>query len=266
MTITRASLLAVLLVLTAAPPARAKVKHVKVRTISGSVSVTGSAKATRVTGTGTMQVEGDLVEVSARSDDVSIVVPAGVTLETRTKSGAVTVTGVRGPLNHRSVSGDLELDGGRGGLDVRCVSCTVRVKGLTGRARIKTVSGDIVLGGKLADISASTISGDISLDSLVGSSSSKVRTTSGEVSLRGSLGKGARLKVHAHSGDVQAVLRAPAGARFALRSFSGALIVRPGARAKVQRHEKSASGQMGRGGASLELSSFSGDIDLKLRE
>jgi DUF4097 and DUF4098 domain-containing protein YvlB len=265
---TRAVVTWSILLLAASEPAAARIERVKVRSLSGDVRVTGSTKAKRVTGTGPIVIKergGEVKVVGTDPDDpVTLTVPSGVELDVKTRSGDISISGVTGAVRVRSVSSRLRVKGARG-VDVKSVSGSVRLEQVTGRLRVKTVSGTIRASGKLSEIDVTTVSGSVTLDQLAGPG--KVRTTSGEVKLSGTLGKGARARIRSHSGHVTARLRVPAGAEYAMRSYSGDLELKPGSKAKTRRiEERRAEGAVGKGGASLELSTFSGDITLHLRE
>lgn len=254
--------------LAVAEPAAARPVRVKVRSISGQVQVTGSTKAKQVTGTGPIVIKdrGDEVKVVGTSSDdpVRLTVPAGVELEIKTRSGDISVSGVTGPVRLRTVSATLRIKGARG-VDVKSVSGSVYLEQAHGRLRVKTVSGTVRATGKLTEIDVTSVSGGITLDQLAGPG--EVRTTSGEVKVTGTLGKGVKAKLRSHSGDITARLKVPAGAEYAMKTYSGDLELKPGSKAKVRRsEERRTEGTFGKGGASLNLSTFSGDITLHLRE
>lgn len=255
------------LLLLASSAAGAPAPKVTIRGVSGEITVTGSASARQVTGSGRIERDGDEVEVrgSMPQDDLVVTVPAGAEVTAKTASGRIRVTGVKGSVTCKTANGDVTVEGaGRGKVTVKSVSGRVRVSGASGELVIKTVSGDVKALGRPTAVKITSVSGKVELDRLTGKGG-VVKTTSGRVSLRGALAADGRVKVRSHSGHVSVSLAVPQGARYDLRSFSGSVALARTAKGAPASLGSRAEGSVGKGRARIKLATFSGNITLRLR-
>ncbi|MCC6172204.1 MAG: DUF4097 family beta strand repeat protein [Gammaproteobacteria bacterium] len=197
---------------------------------------------------------------------LQIRMPAASRLEVSTVSADVQTRGIAGAQRVSSVSGDLALDAADAPLEVKTVSGDVllRGSGRAGKARVSSVSGDLRterLGGELE---ATTVSGDQRL--VLGALRSlRLRSTSGDVELRGAPQRGATLEVESVSGDLTLALQAAAGFELDAESFSGEISTCYGARgasAGAVGPGKVLRSRRGEGGARLRLKTMSGEISV----
>jgi DUF4097 and DUF4098 domain-containing protein YvlB len=223
-------------------PAR---KAVSVRTTSGEVEVSGVQGAVAVnTSSGTVRVGGRpaTVEVSTRSGDVAVDVESE-RVRTQTISGDVRVDGeVRGGVEVQSVSGEVQIPARVGTLRAQAVSGSVTAPSVAGRVEVQTVSGDIRL-------SSPRLRGEVG-------------TVSGDVFLSGGLDRGGVTTVSTHSGEIEMALSRGTGAEVQFNTYSGDMVLDlDGARlTRSSRREREVL--VGRGGARVELRTFSGDVKL----
>jgi hypothetical protein len=157
--------------------------------------------------------------------DYNVQLPAGTTVDVRSVSGTIKVSGITGAVRAetvsgsisatgtprleqaKSVSGDVEVNDVSGAGDVRVgsVSGRLRARGLRGRSLdLGTVSGDLTLS-------------DVSLDRL------GVRSVSGNVGYTGRLTKAGRFEFNSHSGTVRLALSDAVGFDLTAGTFSGAI-------------------------------------------
>lgn len=188
------------------------------------------------------------LEVESVSADQDIAGIEAASLDVSTVSGDLRIAASAREARIESVSGDQELEVATASLRAESVSGDIRLSGqVSGQVHAEAVSGDIeVKAGQLDGFSASTVSGDIDLDA--------------------ALAAGARLRIEALSGDVTVTLPRATSARFSASSFSG------GIDSDVGKVEKASHGpgtsldaRTGEGDAQVELETFSGEIELRLR-
>lgn len=216
-------------------------------------------------------------EHTARNDRVSVdytvTVPSSASLEVKSVSGHVKVSGVTGPVRAesvsgnvttagtprleaaKSVSGDVDLTdaGTDADLTAGSVSGTVRAKGLKARALdLGSVSGDVMLT-------------DVTCDRL------GAKSISGNIEFSGTLARSGRYSVNTHSGSVRLMLSDSIGFELTASTFSGSIrselpLTIGGDRdrgADSRRrgvNNRSVRATFGDGSAALTVRTFSGDI------
>ena len=94
---------------------------------------------------------------------VTVRVPAGSSVATRTGSAATTLTGELAELRLTSGSGDVEVEQATGPVTVESGSGDVRLHHVGGDLRVKSGSGDVGVGEAHGNTSVSTGSGDVHL-------------------------------------------------------------------------------------------------------
>jgi DUF4097 and DUF4098 domain-containing protein YvlB len=209
------------------------------------------------------------------SVDYTVQVPAGATVDVKSISGNVTVTGVQGVVHAETVSGALAASS-------------------TPKLTAKTVSGDMELisAPADADLAATTISGNIRAKGLkirtldLGSVSGDfaltdvacdrlgVKSVSGSVEFAGTLSKSGRYEINSHSGNVRLSLSGNTGFELNANSFSGSIrsdfpVTLGPTSERTDRGRRgpghSTHAVFGDGSATLNLRTFSGDIILSKR-
>jgi rhodanese-related sulfurtransferase/DUF4097 and DUF4098 domain-containing protein YvlB len=132
-------------------------------------------------------------QVSARSADVVVKVPASAALELRTSFGEVKVVGIAGDVDAKSDSGSVAASGGKGALrlasdfgdvtvdgqntavTVTTKSGSVKVTGAKGPLDISSHFGTVDINGAAEKVVAHSMSGDVTVKDAAGS----VQATSG---------------------------------------------------------------------------------------
>jgi DUF4097 and DUF4098 domain-containing protein YvlB len=197
--------------------------------------------------------------------DLDIRVPEGSDLDITTTSADVETSNLTGPQRVNTVSGAIRSDFAKD-FEGKTVSGDMRLRGdgKVGEVRLETISGDVILERASGELDAETTSGDLFLDIRDGTMV-RMRTTSGDLSLRGTLQKEATVFAETISGDVTMRVKPPAGFDYEAVSFSGDLGNCFGKQAeRANRHGpgKRLLGSTGEGQARLRVKSMSGDIAL----
>ncbi len=212
--------------------------QVEVSNTSGSVVVTGWDRSE-------VEVTGELGEGSERlvfetsgkhtrikvvlpkrgssdDSDLYIKVPAGSSLAVITVSADIQVQGVHGAQRLQAVSADIETEAATEDVECKTVSgdITVAGQGKRGLITLTTVSGDAQVHNVAGEVNGNTVSGNLEF-ALGETSRSRMRSTSGDLALKGKLAADARLDFESISGDVRVDFVGKPNAEFDISSFNG---------------------------------------------
>jgi DUF4097 and DUF4098 domain-containing protein YvlB len=196
--------------------------------------------------------------------DLHLKVPAGAHVHVTSTSADITASGLQAPVELKSVSGDLHAVDLRGGLDAATTSGDIAIDAAVGDVDAHSVSGDLRLTAPHGKVSLRSVSGELAI---AGGTLTELQaqTVSGDLRLHDTvLGKSAIVSAQSTSGDVHLELAAGAGYTAHLKSFSGDIIARC-ASGTVQESgdRKSRTWVCGDGSASLDITSFSGDVTVE---
>lgn len=257
--------------------------QVEVSNVSGAVIVTGwnrsEVEVTGELGEGTERLEfgatGKVTRIKVilpdrahNVDDTDLVirVPAGSSLSVNTVSADIRVRDVTGAQRLQSVSADIDTAVAVEDVECKTVSGDVRVTGNGQRAllNITTVSGDATATRVAGEVNANTVSGNLSF-AAGETSRSRLRSTSGDLTLAGKLASDARLDVESMNGDVRLDFAKPVDAEFDVSSFNGE--IRNCFGPKAVRTSEYAPGRElhfreGRGSGRVRIKTFNGDISV----
>ena len=263
-------------------PAEAAGK-VEISNTAGSVTVTGwnrnEVEVTGELGDGSERLEfsgtGGLTRIKVilpnRSygvdgTDLVVKVPAGSALTVNTVSADLRVAGVHGAQRLQSVSGDVGTQAVTEDVECKTVSGNVTVNGTgqRGLLTVTTVSGDATLARVAGEVNGNTVSGNFAI-SAGDTSRSRLRSTSGDLGLKGRLDADARIDFESISGDVRLDLAPPVGAEFEVTSFNGE--IRNCFGPKPVRTSEYAPGtelrfREGQGTARVRIKTLNGDIGI----
>jgi DUF4097 and DUF4098 domain-containing protein YvlB len=202
---------------------------------------------------------GDRISVSV---DYKVWVPDQATVELKSVSGDVTVASLGGMAKIDCVSGNVTLRGAAG-VEVKLVSGDLEVENIAGDAFIKAVSGNIDVTKIKGSIEADAVSGDIELRDVSEAQTVDVKTVSGNVTYVGDIKAGGRYELKTHSGDVRMTIPADSAFDFEANTFSGDIDSDFEIKVVGKISQKEIRGTVGKGGATITLKSFSGNVDLK---
>jgi len=209
------------------------------------------------------------------SVDYTVVVPDGASVDLKSISGGVTVTGVKGSVRVQSVSGDVTATGTLRVEFAKTVSGDVNLSGISfdGDLTASSISGNVrATGLKARSLDVNTVSGDVSLRDAA-CERVNARSISGGIEYSGSLERNGRYDVNSHSGGVRFTLAGTTGFELNATSFSGGIRsdfpltvggernpdIRPGRRQRRGPGD-SLQASFGDGSARLTLRTFSGGI------
>jgi len=198
---------------------------------------------------------------------VEIMVPAGTRVQASSASGDIRITGTDGEVEAESASGSIEVVGATDQITVHTVSGDVQATKLRGRARLGTTSGTLEAKDITGEVTAGTVSGDVTLEN-VKSSHVSAETVSGSVTYAGSIDPAGSYEFSTHSGDVRLEIPEGAAAGLSLETFSGhissafPITLQPGDISSSARRGKKTEFTIGKGGARITASTFSGDITI----
>ena len=203
---------------------------------------------------------GDSLDVSV---DYKLWVPSGASVEVQSVSGDVDLESLGGAVKAKVVSGSIALRKAASGADLTTVSGDLTLEDVTGNAYLKTVSGNIEAARVKGSIEAESVSGEIKMREVSGASVVNAKTLSGNVEYLGGLEAGGRYILKSHSGDVRMSLPADAAFSFGAETFSGGVESDFKIEVSGKISPREVHGTINGGGAEVQLSTFSGSIDLK---
>jgi DUF4097 and DUF4098 domain-containing protein YvlB len=202
---------------------------------------------------------GDRISVSV---DYKVWVPDQAAVDLNSVSGDVTVAAIGGKAKVTCVSGDVKL-AGAAGAEITLTSGDLELGNIAGDAFIKAVSGDITVTKIKGSVEADTVSGDIELRDVSEAPSVDLKTVSGNVVYFGSVQAGGRYQLNAFSGDVRMTIPADSAFDFEANTFNGSIDTDFAITVSGKISPKEIRGTVGKGGATITLKSFSGNVDLK---
>jgi DUF4097 and DUF4098 domain-containing protein YvlB len=193
----------------------------------------------------------------------TVTAPAGTSFTISSISGDVRVTNIKGDTSIDVTSGDVTAAGTRLS-SAKTVSgdMTLTDTQTDGTLEAGTLSGDLRLQGVRARrLSLSVLNGDI-IARDVEAGDATLASTSGDIEFGGGLSQTGRYELRTHNGDIR--VRIPQGGfDIRARTFSGRITA--DAELNVQATASSRTslrGTVGKGGASLEIATFTGDISI----
>jgi hypothetical protein len=202
---------------------------------------------------------GDSLNVSV---DYKVWVPDQAAVELKSVSGDVRVAPLGGKAMIGCVSGNVDLLGAAGA-DVDLVSGDLTLENIAGDAYLKAVSGNIKATRVNGSVEAEAVSGDITLRDVSDAQTVSAKNVSGNITYVGKIKAGGRYEIKAHSGDVRMTIPADSNFDFDANTFSGDIDISFEIRVVGKISPREVHGTVGKGGATVVLKSFSGNVDLK---
>ena len=256
-----------------------------VKTVSGEISseigLTARGGFLASTTSGDMlfpEVRAEKIQVSSTSGAIRLDSALAEKLDISTTSGDITVEQARGETKISSTSGEIRVSALEGPLRTSTTSGDITLGQATGSIALSTTSGEIRLEEAKGDFDAESTSGDIRVESLEGSF--RMSATSGELSVSRASGFGT---AHSVSGDIRIFLADLAGDmdisttsgtvdlafpesadfRFRFGTTSGDCGTFFDDALSFDKRGKNAEGELGAGTHSVEVSTVSGDLDIR---
>jgi len=256
---------------------------VEVSNVAGTVRVTGwdrdEVEVSGELGAGTEKLEFAVADKvtrikvilppkssSTEDTDLVIHVPAASRLSVNTVSADIEVQGLLGAQRLQSVSADIRTTAAGEDVECKSVSGDVAVNGSfkKGLLTITTVSGDTTILRVAGEVNANTVSGDITLG-LGETNRSRVRSTSGDLTMAALLAADGKLDAESISGDVRLDLVGAVNAEFDVSTFNGEIRNCFGPKA-VSTSEYAPGKELrfreGQGTAQVRIKTMNGDINV----
>jgi DUF4097 and DUF4098 domain-containing protein YvlB len=242
-------------------------------------------KVAELAGNPPIEQSENLIQISARPPaglslgsfvaNYSMTTPSDTEVHADSGSGDIRVAGIRGPVELATGSGKVTAEQIGGDARARAGSGEIVLREIGGEADASTGSGSITLADVASETRARSGSGDITIRNPRGTVTVKtgkgdihIAGASDDVSAHGGLGDltlegsprpAAYWELHTGVGDI--TLRVPPNASFRLHAHAGLGEIRselPGLRVEHSRHNF--RGQLGNGGARIEIETGAGDI------
>jgi DUF4097 and DUF4098 domain-containing protein YvlB len=139
---------------------------------------------------------------SARAD-VSIMVPRDVALKFGVVSAKGLISGLTKNAKISTVTGDVVVDDVAADLELNAVSGELAVRGHRGDIAAHTVSGDVTASGEINRFRSDAVSGEVYLDVTGVPDEVRVKSVSGNITVRLAAGVAAQYKVNTIAGRLQ---------------------------------------------------------------
>jgi DUF4097 and DUF4098 domain-containing protein YvlB len=195
-------------------------------------------------------------------------IPSEASVEVKSVSGDVGLEAIGGAIKTGVVSGSVTLKKAAAGADLSTVSGELILEEISGDVYLKTVSGDIDVTRIKGSIEAETVSGRIEMREVSEAREARAvnaKSLSGDVDYQGGISPQGRYTLKSHSGDLRLIIPPESAFEFDATTFSGSIDSDFPIEVSGKMSSRELHGAVGKGGSSLRLSTFSGDIALKKR-
>jgi DUF4097 and DUF4098 domain-containing protein YvlB len=204
----------------------------------------------------------------------TLTAPENTRISANTLSGNVSVSGITGDLNLVTISGDVTATDAARVMSAKSTSGKVELVNLRSEVRLEaeTVSGDIILRqSQLPRVELGTVTGSIVITD-VRADRIEAETLNGDIQFNTPLVRNGRYELSSHSGTITLIPTGDVGFGLEVDSFSGS--IQTLISLKNQETEdgnvgrrgsgrvRSISGTYGDGGATMEVTTFSGRVVL----
>lgn len=210
---------------------------------------------------------GSVVDVGTRGRfgtpalvDYQITVPTWMGLDLGGLNAEVTVEGTRAPVRVETVQGSISVKGGAESVTLSTANGSIEVSGARGRVDLRALSGDVIATDIEGDVVAESVSGDVQLRNVT-ARSVEAQSVSGDLLLTGAIADGGSYSLYTHSGDITLGIPERSNALLTLSSANGDFHLGFELRAERTTRRRQTF-RLGSGSATVELETFSGDIQV----
>jgi len=199
----------------------------------------------------------------------TITAPAGTRVKAQSVSGSLRVSDITGELSLTSISGSVQVMKARTIASAKSISGKVDISDVDSDApmEVGSISGDVVMRQvKASRMEIGTVSGSVVLND-VECPRLEAQSLSGNVEFTGALIRSGRYELNSHSGTVKLALASGAGFDLEASSWSGRIetdLPLTGRTHEAQNgrgpRTRSIRGVYGDGSATLEITTFSGNV------
>lgn len=215
---------------------------------------------------------GSVVRIEAehrrnRGRDVGLVtyeiwIPTAFDAVIEATNGNVTLEGLGGDVEVETVNGNIVLRGGDGTVVLESVSGEILVDGARGDITAETVNLGVRITRASGDITAETVNGSIQLSDI---ESSRIEATSvnGDVRYEGTIREGGHYELGSHNGSISMTIPEGTDAEVSVSTHNGNIATDFDVRVRQMDSRRRLSFTLGSGGATINLESFGGSIELR---
>jgi DUF4097 and DUF4098 domain-containing protein YvlB len=201
----------------------------------------------------------------AEGTDLEVMVPRGSEIQVEGVNTEIEIKRVENEVWAESVNGSIVVDGSPEEVSASTVNGNVDITASANEVEAETVNGRITISGSRGDVVAGTVNGSIEVSGAE-FESAEFSSVSGDIEFRGALSRRGSIQFESHSGSVILYLPSDVSAEFEVSTFSGKIVNELGPEAR--RTSKYAPGYeleftTGSGDAEVEISSFSGRVEIK---
>ena len=214
-----------------------------------------------------VDVRGQVVEVSSRGRrgvaglvDYTITVPATMAVEVGGMYAEISIEGVKASVKAQTLDGNITLKGGAESVNLSTVNGRIDVSGARGRIELHAVSDGVAASDIQGDLVIESVSGDIDLRR-IDAKSVDAQTISGTIVFEGRILDAGSYSFTTHSGDVTLAIPEASNAALTLSSASGEMNSSLALKAERETRRRHTY-RLGSGSASVDVETFSGDLNL----
>lgn len=215
-----------------------------------------------------VDVRGQVVEIESKGRrglssvvDYHLTVPTWMALDIGGMYAEVTIDGIKAAVKVETLEGDITLRGGAETVTLRTVNGRIDVSGARGRVELHAVSEGVkvtdVGGGELV---VESVSGDLDMRR-IDAKSVDAQTISGDVVYEGRIADAGSYSFLSHSGDVTLAVGEGTNAAISVVSANGDVSSSFALKAERTSRRRNTY-RMGSGSATIEIETFSGDVDV----
>ena len=200
------------------------------------------------------------------SVDYDLFIPDRAHLRVKSVSGGIEALNIGGPVDVETVSGKIDIVKAGTGVKCRSISGSLYLQDITGDTSLKSTSGKITVEGVKGSVEANSVSGSVNINGVSTAEEIDVESISGSIKLEGKLSPGGIYEFKTISGSIRLDLPPESDFELQANTMSGNLRL-DGDNFEVKSLDiltnKKIQCVVGKGGASLKVSSLSGGITIK---
>jgi hypothetical protein len=195
----------------------------------------------------------------------SLVIPAKASIKVGSVTGSVDLEKIGGAVNVDIVTGAITVKQADKGVDCETVTGKIELQNITGDVFMETVTGKITASQIKGSIKAEVVTGRIELKEVSEANAVDAETVTGSVIYDGKINRDGRYTLNTHSGRIEMTLPSDSGFDLEAKTFSGRIETDFEIKVSGKISKKRISGVVNNGGALVKLSTFSGNVYLKIK-
>lgn len=210
---------------------------------------------------GVLRIEGEAFRGPAHGIDYDISVPRSFGVAIDGVNCEALVEGINGDVAVDNVQGDISVRGGTGNVNLESVEGEIIVNGRRGQINTETVNKGIRISDVVGDINAESVNGSIQLTG-IDASNVTVESVNGNLQFQGVFKNTGQYRLSSHNGSIRVGVPAGTNANVSVATHSGNVETDFEVQLRDAASRSRLNFVLGRGGARIDLESFSGTIRL----